>query len=96
MTDENDKLKELEQKIAAFKKQDEKPAFNPNNTSSSLAMRVVTDLAAGLLVGGVIGYFLDKAFATSPLFLVILLFLGMAAGFMNLYRSLDKDSKADK
>lgn len=92
MTEDKDKLEELEQKINQFKKKDEKP-FVPQSQSSSLAMRVVTDLVSGLFVGGVIGYFLDKAFLTSPLFLVIFLFIGMAAGFMNLYRGLDKDIK---
>jgi len=91
MTDENEKLNELEQKIEQFKKQDKKPII-PQSQSSSLAMRVVTDLISGLLVGGAIGYFLDEAFNSSPLFLVIFLIIGMAAGFANLYRSLEKDA----
>jgi ATP synthase protein I len=91
--EDNDKLKELEQKISEFKKHDAKPEFNQRDKNSSLGMRVVTDLVSGLLVGGVIGYFLDKAFNSSPLFLVIFLIIGMAAGFMNLYRSLEKDDK---
>jgi len=93
---DNEKLNELEEKIAKFKKQEEKPVVNPNNSGHSLAARVITDLASGLLVGGVIGYFLDKAFDSSPLCLVIFLFVGIAAGFMNLYRSLDKDVKSDE
>ena len=39
MTDENNKLDELEQKIEQFKKQDAKPSV-PQNRSNSLAMRV--------------------------------------------------------
>lgn len=95
MTEDREKLEDLEQKINQFKKKDAKPAV-PQSQSSSLAMRVVTDLLAGLFVGAAIGYFLDKAFDSSPLFLVIFLFVGMAAGFMNLYRGLDKDIKEDK
>ena len=56
MADNNDKLKELEQKIEQFKKQDAKPII-PQSQSSSLGMRVLTDLVSGLLVGGIIGYF---------------------------------------
>ena len=41
---------------------------------------MVTELVAGLLIGFVIGYGLDYAFGTTPVFLVIFIFLGFAAG----------------
>lgn len=44
------------------------------------------------LVGYVIGYFLDKAFHTTFLKIVFLIF-GVAAGFLDLFRELAKDSK---
>jgi F0F1-type ATP synthase assembly protein I len=43
-----------------------------------------------VLVGFVIGYFLDKLFGTSFL-KIIFLFLGLAAGMIELIRELNKD-----
>lgn len=48
--------------------------------------RVATELVAATLVGGGIGYMLDKAIGTSPWFLLIFLLLGIAAGFWNVYK----------
>jgi F0F1-type ATP synthase assembly protein I len=47
-----------------------------------------------LLIGYVIGYFLDRAFGTHFLYLVFLI-LGIVAGFLNLFRELDAESKRD-
>jgi F0F1-type ATP synthase assembly protein I len=47
-------------------------------------------LPACILVGFVIGYFLDKAFGTSILKIVFLL-LGVAAGIIEVIRELSKD-----
>jgi F0F1-type ATP synthase assembly protein I len=43
-------------------------------------------------IGYAIGYFLDRAFQTSFLKIVFLL-VGIAAGFLELFRTLNKDSK---
>jgi ATP synthase protein I len=48
--------------------------------------RIVTELAAGVLVGCVIGWQLDKWVGTSPLFLLVFLGLGTTAGFWNMMR----------
>lgn len=47
-------------------------------------------LPACILVGFLIGYFLDKAFGTTMLKIVFLL-LGVAAGIIELIRELSKD-----
>lgn len=49
-------------------------------------MRASSELAAGVIVGGGIGYLLDRQFGTMPIFLLIFLMVGMAAGFLNLYK----------
>lgn len=51
-----------------------------------LGMRVVTELLAGVLGGLIVGWFLDRWLGTSPWFLVILLVLGMAAAFRNVWK----------
>ena len=45
-----------------------------------------------VFIGYVIGYFLDRAFGTTFLKLVFLL-IGIAAGFLELFRELNKDTQ---
>lgn len=52
----------------------------------SLGFRVLSEFVAGVIAGGAIGWLLDKAFGTSPVFLLIFGMLGTAAGFWNVYR----------
>ena len=61
----------------------------------SLGMRLGIELLAGIITGGIIGYFFDYIFNTMPLFLVIFLLLGAAAGFWTVYKLAITD-KADK
>lgn len=57
-----------------------------DNGAFAKAMRASSELAAGVIVGGGIGYLLDRQFGTLPIFLIIFLMVGMAAGFLNLYK----------
>jgi len=50
-------------------------------------------LPASILVGFGIGYMLDKAFGTS-LLKIVFLFLGVAAGIIEVIRELSKDDAA--
>lgn len=52
-----------------------------------MAMRIGTELVAGLVVGVGIGYLLDRWLGTAPWFLVVFFFLGSGAGILNVYRS---------
>ena len=49
-------------------------------------LRAGMELVAAELVAGAIGYGLDHLFHTLPLFLVIFILLGGAAGVMNVWR----------
>ncbi len=66
-----------------------------NNTSGAemgRAMRLAVELLAGAAVGGVFGYFIDRWLETSPLFLIVCFFLGVAGGFRNLMRAMQENS----
>lgn len=83
---------ELDQKIKdARAKQGQDPfaekSVTPDNTAAGKAMRAATELAAALLVGGFLGFWLDKWLETKPLFMILLFFAGFAAGFLNIYRA---------
>lgn len=51
------------------------------------AFRLSTELVVGLVVGVAMGWFLDEWLGTSPWFLIIFFFLGMAAGVLNVIRT---------
>jgi ATP synthase protein I len=42
---------------------------------------------AALIVGGGLGYVADSYFSSSPLGIIIGVFLGMSAGLLNVYRT---------
>lgn len=50
------------------------------------AMRVGSELIAALIVGVGIGYLLDEWLGTRPWLMALFLFIGGAAGVMNVYR----------
>lgn len=54
---------------------------------ANLAWRMVIELVAGLAIGFGIGYGLDRLFGTLPIFLVLFIFLGLAAGIKTMLRS---------
>lgn len=56
--------------------------------SLALAGRASSELVAGLIVGAGSGWMLDRWLDTSPLLLVIMFFIGAAAGMLNLWRAL--------
>ena len=49
------------------------------------------DLVVSTLVGGTIGWWLDRLTGWSPLFLVVFLVFGAAAGFLAIYRAVAGD-----
>lgn len=84
MADEPDqeRLRQLDQRIAKAKgavapKADRKKS---GVSQSEMAWRMVIDLVAGLVIGMGIGFGLDALFDTRPLFLVLFVLLGFAAG----------------
>lgn len=55
-------------------------------TGLGFGLRLAADLLAGLVLGVLIGLLLDSWLGTAPLMLVVFLFLGSAAGMLNVYR----------
>ena len=78
-------LDKLQAKIDALKSA-EKLEAKPN-TDMAKAVRLLTDLAAGVIMGVGVGYFIDEWTGKTPLFMIVGLFIGMAAGVSNMFRS---------
>ena len=55
----------------------------------ALAGRVATELVAGLAVGALSGWLIDRWLGTTPAFMLVLFFLGAAGGMMNIWRLLN-------
>jgi ATP synthase protein I len=90
MADEPDpaRLEALEKRIAAVKAvHAPKPHQEEHYSQANLAWRMVIELVAGLGIGFGIGYGLDILFGTIPLFLVLFIMLGFAAGVRTMLRS---------
>ena len=60
----------------------------PGLPAEAMAMvgRIATEIVSGVAVGGFIGWLLDNWLGTTPLLMIVLLFLGAGAGMMNIWR----------
>lgn len=63
------------------------PVAQDSHSQAHAAWRMVTELVAGLAIGFGIGYGLDALFGTRPLFLVLFILLGFAAGVRVMLRT---------
>ena len=87
--DQTERLKQLEERIEAAKvaQAPKKDHMEEHYSQAQLAWRMVIELVAGLLIGFGIGYGLDTVFGTKPIFLILFIFLGFAAGVNVMIRS---------
>jgi ATP synthase protein I len=54
--------------------------------SLGMGFRVASELFAGILVGGFIGWWIDRWFGTEPAGLLVMLMIGAVSGFWNVYK----------
>ena len=87
---------DLKSRIAAAKaKHDDDPTndpgYDPNKQEHSkamgTAMRAGVELVSAVGVGAFIGYWIDVWLGTAPFGMIIMFFLGFAAGFINIYKA---------
>jgi len=83
MVDEDTRarMRALEEKLARRKRADAPtPKTGQGYSGAELAWRMVIELVSGLGIGFGIGYGIDSLMGTMPIFLVLFVFLGFAAG----------------
>ncbi len=86
--DDLERLKALDQRIELLKTANTPPPRKADShVKAQHAWRMVTELVAGLMIGFGIGFGLDALFGTRPLFLVLFILLGLAAGIRVMMRS---------
>ena len=84
----NPKLKDLDDKLKDIR--DNKVGSNSDNQafkSAHIGWRMVLELVIGIIIGVVLGFSLDSFLNTSPIFLIICIFLGFAAGVRTMIKT---------
>lgn len=82
------RLSDLGRSLARLRRDRAGPGQDPKRgTQLGFAFRLATELVAGFVVGGLIGWWLDQWLGTLPLFLLVFFGLGAAAGIMNVVRT---------
>jgi ATP synthase protein I len=66
-----------------------------HHSQAHLAWRMVIELVTGIVIGFGIGYGLDALFGTLPIFLVLFVLLGFAAGVRVMLRSATEIQEKD-
>lgn len=82
------RLDTLEERIAAARVRHAPPP-EPEARGAALgqALRLSTELVAGVAVGGFIGWALDRFFGSAPFLMVVFLLLGATAGIFNVVKT---------
>ena len=96
---------EIDARLKAARAASPKPSPNPGPSNvmsqrqTGVAYRILVDMIAGLLVGGFLGYWLDRWLGWAPYALIGCLILGFAAGVNNAWRAIrvfsDQAAKGD-
>lgn len=86
-------LKEVRRE-AGREERDEKKA-EANRKGFAEAMKLSSEFVAAVIVGGVLGYVLDRFAGTGPWGLIVLLLLGFCAGVLNVMRAAGMVAKPD-
>jgi len=83
-----DELEERLKKARGPAKDEPRLDLRVSHRQTGVAYRVMVDMIAGLLVGGFLGYGLDRWMGWAPYSLVVGLLLGFAAGVNNAWRAI--------
>lgn len=93
-TPEPDDLRALEARLEDMRRREAAKNRKPPPSPMGVAYRFATELVVAMVVGGGIGWGLDKAFATRPVFLIVCFLLGAAAGIRNTVRTATELNRA--
>ena len=97
MIKKTDDIKNLDKKIAAFKKEEQEAQSEAQNdteySSAAAGFQISTELLAGVIIGAAIGFVFDKLFNTTPWLLAIFTIFGGAAGLLNIYKTFKAENR---
>ncbi len=83
MNEFDKKASEIEQGLSKLKKEDQiKP-----QSDKIMGERAFAEIVGGMLFGVFSGYWIDDYFDTSPIFLLVMIILGLAGSIYNIYKA---------
>jgi len=90
------RLHDLEGKVRDARARHEPASSEAQDRGSAMgeALKLATEMIAGVAVGGFIGWALDRLFGTAPILMVVFLILGAAAGILNVIRTAERRQAA--
>ena len=88
--DDDPKLQKLDEELKAARAEYEKD-YNPKSKADEdenigMGARAGVELVGAIIGGALIGYGIDYAFETKPIFFLIFTLLGAITGFYNIYK----------
>ena len=86
-------IKEIAARLEIAKKKIKKNNESSNAASLGKALKIGTELVAAVFVGSTIGFLLDNTFDTKPLLTICFFFMGVAAGILNVFKSVKRMHK---
>jgi ATP synthase protein I len=82
------RLADIEERLRkAREKRDEVRQVEAPNSKLGIAFRLVTELMAAVIVGGAMGWGLDRILGTGPFLLIVMFMVGVAAGIFTVVRT---------
>ncbi len=75
---------------------DRKPSTSSTLGALGALSAVGIAFVLAIVIGAAIGYWLDRLTGLSPLFFIVFFFLGLAAGIVNVVRTMASYSEQDK
>ena len=90
-----DRLSKLDRKLdhAQEGRPVERDAPEGRGEAMGLAFRIATELVAGVFIGALLGWALDKWLGTAPILLIVFLLFGVAAALFNSVRAAQRMQK---
>lgn len=82
-----DDLRALGKRLDEVRRQNEPRRKEAPPTSLGIASRFATELVVAIAFGGGLGWLLDRWLGTRPVFLLVLVIFGAAAGIRNVMRA---------
>jgi ATP synthase protein I len=94
--DRSSKFKDFDERMRRLRTEADLPGGEPERPEPAKfggsGVQAGIELVAGVIVGGLIGYGLDRWLETWPILFVVFFFLGAAAGTLNAYRYIRRAS----
>ena len=82
----------LEARLAAAKARHEPDPREIATSALAASTRYAMEIAVATVVGGAMGWQLDRWLGTKPWLAILFLLLGLAAGFINLFRAVNRET----